>query len=68
MDRLLDRLATARGIPTMLAVVLVALNLLLQILFGSMESFPLPILTRGNLLLHLGLIIGLLGIILTETL
>lgn len=68
MDRWLDRLATARGIPTILAIVLVALNLLIQILFGSMESFPLPILTRGNLLLHLGLIIGLLGIIFTETL
>jgi hypothetical protein len=68
MDQLLDRLATVRGIPTVLAVVLVALNLLIQVLFGSMESFPLPILTQGNLLLHLGLIVGFLGILLTEAL
>lgn len=61
LDRLSAFIARYKGLPTMLAVVLVLLNLLLQF-------FDLGWLTDSNLLLHLGIIIGLIGLLLAEAL
>jgi hypothetical protein len=61
LDRLSAFIARYKGLPTMLAVVLVLLNLLLQF-------FDLGWLTDSNLLLHLGIVIGLIGLLLAEAL
>ena len=59
LDRLSEFLAKRRGLPTMIAILLVIVNLILQFLPG------LEWLARTNLLLHIGVIVGLLGILLS---
>lgn len=61
LDRLSAFMARYKGLPTMLAVLLVALNFVLQFL-------NLGWLSHSNLLLHLGIIIGLIGVLLAEAL
>jgi hypothetical protein len=61
LDRLSAFIARYKGLPTMLAVVLVLLNWLLQF-------FDLGWLTDTNLLLHLGIVVGLIGLLLAEAL
>jgi hypothetical protein len=61
LDRLSAFIARYKGLPTMLAVLLVALNFLLQFL-------DLGWLSSSNLLLHLGIVIGLIGLLLAEAL
>ncbi len=46
-----------KGLPVLIAVILVVLNFILQFVPG------LGVLATSDLLLHLGVIIGLLGII-----
>lgn len=59
IDRLSDFLARRRGLPTMIAILLVLLNYLLQFIPG-LEAFA-----RTNTLLHLGIAIGFLGLLLS---
>ena len=61
LDRLSAFIARYKGLPTMLAVVLVVLNFIVQFL-------PLGWLSSSNLLLHLGIVVGLTGLLLAEAL
>ncbi|UCC62681.1 MAG: hypothetical protein JSV36_18315 [Anaerolineae bacterium] len=60
IDFLSDQIARRRGLPVLLGIVLVILNFSFQFIPG------LQMLTTGNLLLHLGVIVGLLGILLGD--
>ena len=62
LDRVSEFISKRRGLPTMIAIALVVVNLIVQFLPG-MEW-----LARTNLLLHIGVIIGLLGILLSAAL
>ena len=55
-----DQIARRRGLPVLLGIVLVILNFFFQFIPG------LRVLATGNLLLHLGVIVGLLGILLGD--
>ena len=60
LDRLSAFIARYRGLPTMIAVALVFVNLVLQF-------FPsLGWIASSNLLLHLGIIVGFVGLLLAE--
>jgi hypothetical protein len=61
LDRLSAFIARYKGLPTMLAVLLVVLNFILQF-------FHLGWLSSSNLLLHLGIVVGLIGVLLAEAL
>jgi hypothetical protein len=61
LDRLSAFIARYKGLPTMLAVVLVILN------FG-LQFVDLGWLSSSNLLLHVGIVIGLIGLLLAEAL
>lgn len=61
LDRLSAFIARYKGLPTMAAVVLVVLNFIFQFLnLGWFSS--------SNLLLHLGIVVGLIGVLLAEAL
>ena len=60
LDRLSAFIARYRGLPIMLAVLLVAVNLILQFFPG------LGWIVSSNLLLHLGIIVGFIGLLLAE--
>ncbi len=62
MQRLTEFLAQVKGVPVILGVVLVILSLL-----GHYVP-PLAFLSGGDLLLHLGIIVGLGGLLFTDTL
>ncbi len=62
MERLSEFLARVRGLPVLIAVLLVVVNLVIQFIP------PLEFLARTNLLLHLGVIVGLLGLALVRVL
>ncbi len=62
LDRISEYISKRRGLPTMIAIVLVVINLIFQFVPG-LEWFA-----RTNLLLHIGVIIGLLGILLSAAL
>ncbi len=62
LDRLSEFISKRRGLPTMIAIVLVVINLIFQFIPG------LEWLARTNVLLHVGVIIGLLGILLSAAL
>lgn len=62
LDRLSEFLARRRGLPTMIAILFVLINLILQFVPG------LEWLARTNVFLHLGVVIGLLGILLSAAL
>lgn len=61
LDRLSAFIARYKGLPTMLAVVLVVVNFILQFM-------NLGWLSESNLLLHLGIVVGLIGLLLAEAL
>ena len=61
LDRLSAFIARYKGLPTMLAVVLVIVNFVLQF-------FDLGWLSTSNLLLHVGIVIGLIGLLMAEAL
>jgi low affinity Fe/Cu permease len=61
LDRLSAFIARYKGLPTMLAVLLVVVNFVLQFL-------NLGWLSESNLLLHLGIVVGLIGLLLAEAL
>ena len=62
LDRLSEFISKRRGLPVIIAILLVAVNLVLQFIPG------LEWLARTNLFLHLGVITGLLGILLSAAL
>lgn len=62
LDRLSEFLSKRRGLPMMIAIGLIGLNLVVQFIPG------LDWLARTNLFLHLGLIIGFVGILLSAAL
>jgi hypothetical protein len=74
MSRFLDRLAMVRGLPVLIGVALVILNLVVQCLAyvlvpaGEEVGFFLFLFTEGNVLLHLGVIVGLLGVLIGDVL
>lgn len=74
MSQLLDKLERVRGLPVLVGVGLVLLNFVVRSMaFGLMSSseeinFLLFLFTDGNLLLHLGVIFGLLGILIGDIL
>lgn len=74
MSQFLDRLAAVRGLPVLIGVALVLLNFVVEcVIYALVPSTPEPsfllfLFTDGNLLLHLGVIVGLLGILIGDVL
>ncbi|MBN1137064.1 MAG: hypothetical protein JXM73_10780 [Anaerolineae bacterium] len=74
MTRFLDRLAAVRGVLVLAGVALVLLNLVVRCAIhllvpeGSQGSFLLFLFADGNLLLHLGVMTGLMGVLVGDIL
>ena len=74
MSQYLDRLERVRGLPVLIGVGLVLLNFVVRcVAFGLASGtqevgFLLFLFTDGNLLLHLGVVVGLLGVLLGDIL
>ena len=74
MTRFLDRLAAVRGLPVLIGVALVVLNFVVQVVAYVLVPATqevgvlLFLLTDGNLLLHRGVIVGLLGVLIGDVL
>jgi hypothetical protein len=66
LKRIGDFLARVPGLPIMIAVVLVALNFLLQLLPATWPVVGW--LARTHLLLHIGVILGFVGMLLGDAL
>ncbi len=65
LQRISDFMARLPGVPVLVAVGLVILNLVLQLL----PAWPVVVwLAQTNLFLHIGLIVGFLGLLLGEVL
>jgi hypothetical protein len=64
IDRTSDYVAAHRGVPVLIGVLLVVLNFVLLII----PDVQLGFVETTNLLLHLGVIIGLLGVLLGDAL
>ena len=64
LDRISDYVAAHRGVPVLLGVLLVVLNYILVIIPGVQLGFV----ETTNLFLHLGVIIGLLGVLVGDAL
>ena len=64
LDRVSDYIAAHRGVPVLVGVLLVMLNYVLRIIPGVQLGFV----ESTDLLLHLGVIVGLLGILLGDVL
>lgn len=65
LDRISDWLANNKGAPVLFGVLLVILNLFLQ----PFVNVPIiGVVARINLLLHLGVMLGLLGILIGDAL
>ena len=60
LDFLSEQIARRRGLPVFLGIGLVLLNFVFQFIPS------LRVLTAGNFLLHLGVVVGLLGILLGD--
>lgn len=60
IDYLSEQIARRRGLPVLMGIGLVTLNFILQFIPG------LRVLTTGNLLLHLGVVVGLVGVLLGD--
>lgn len=74
MTRFLDRLTAVRGVPVLIGVALVLLNFIVRCVIyalvpeGPESNFFLFLFGDGNLLLHLGVITGLLGVLIGDIL
>jgi hypothetical protein len=64
IDRISDYISAHRGVPVLIGVALVVLNYLLLIIPGVQLGFV----ETTNLFLHLGVIVGLIGILLGDAL
>jgi len=60
MQNVIDFFERMKGLPILIGILLVVLNFIVQYIPG------LAFLSDSNLLLHLGVVIGLLGVLLTE--
>lgn len=74
MSQWLDRLEKVRGLPVLIGVALVLLNFVVRCVLYALTSssgevgFLLFLFTDGNLLLHLGIVVGLLGVLIGDVL
>jgi hypothetical protein len=74
MSQLLDRLERVRGLPVLIGVALVVLNFVLQLVVHvvlpdvQQSGFLWFLVTDGNFLLHLGVLIGLVGFLVGDVL
>lgn len=74
MSQFLDRLEKVRGLPVLIGVALVLLNFVVQCVAYALTpdsqevGFFLFLFTDGNFLLHLGVIVGLMGILIGDVL
>jgi hypothetical protein len=64
IDRISDYISGHRGVPILLGVVLVVLNYVLLIIPGVQLGFV----ETTNLFLHVGVIVGLMGVLLGDAL
>lgn len=64
LDGISDYVSVHRGVPVLIGVLLVALNYILLIIPGEQLGFV----ESTNLLLHLGVIVGLIGVLLGDAL
>ncbi len=64
IDGISDYVSAHRGVPVLIGVLLVVLNYVLLIIPGVQLGFV----ETTNLLLHLGIIIGLIGVLLGDAL
>jgi hypothetical protein len=70
----LDRLAAVRGLPVLIGAALIILNFVIRCVAYALVPDPqqvgffLFLFTDGNLLLHLGVIVGLLGVLIGDIL
>ncbi len=64
LDRISDYVAAHRGVPILLALGLVVLNYILRVIPGEQLGFV----EGTDLLLHLAVLIGLLGVLLGDAL
>ena len=64
LDGVSDYVSAHRGAPVLIGVLLVVLNYILQIIPGVQLGFV----ESTNLLLHLGIVIGLIGVLLGDAL
>ena len=64
LDGTSDYVSAHRGVPVLLGVLLVVLNFILLIIPGEQLGFV----ESTNLLLHLGVIVGLIGVLLGDAL
>ena len=74
MSDWLDRLEKVKGLPVLIGGVLVLLYFVVRCLIYALTSgssdggFLLFLFTDGNLLLHLGVVVGLLGVLIGDIL
>ena len=74
MSDWLDRLERVKGLPVLIGCLLVLLNFVVRCVLyalapGASEGgFFLFLFTDGNLLLHLGVVVGLLGVLIGDIL
>ena len=72
MSQFLERLERVRGLPVLIGVLLVILNFVVRAVLAFLLPPDQPmgvvlfLFTEGNLLLHLGVILGLLGILIGD--
>jgi hypothetical protein len=66
LKRISDFLARMPGLPVLIGVLLVILNFVLRLLPGSWPVVGW--LARTDLLLHLGVVVGLIGVLLGDAL
>lgn len=64
LDGISDYVSVHRGVPVLLGVLLVVLNYVLLIIPGVQLGFV----ETTNLLLHVGVIVGLIGVLLGDAL
>jgi uncharacterized membrane protein YdjX (TVP38/TMEM64 family) len=64
LDGISDYVSAHRGVPVLLGVLLVVLNYILLIIPGVQLGFV----ETTNLLLHVGVIVGLIGVLLGDAL
>ncbi len=64
LDRISDYVANHRGAPLLLALLLVVLNYVLRVIPGVQLGFV----ETTDLLLHLGVVVGLVGVLLGDAL
>jgi hypothetical protein len=74
MSDFVDKLAVVRGLPVLIGVALVLLNLVVRCIVHALVANPQEagflvfLFTDGNLLLHVGVAVGLLGILIGDIL